>query len=187
MLIIGDSLIRHIKKPLTTPIENVETHVKSIGGCTVDRLLSLIKSGHLQSLFDNQKHLVLMIGTNSLAREKSEIVIEKFEKLLNMIRKTYSVVRTIGVCTVPDRSKSSVYYRSRGDDGGKSIRKRIQNYNRKLKRLEKNQSINQRFTIIPIDFDLTVHVVKDGLHPNRQGVDLISNAIQIYVDTLKNI
>ncbi|CAF3893734.1 unnamed protein product, partial [Rotaria magnacalcarata] len=71
MLLIGDSLLHHVRKPTTTPSESVETHIESIGGCTIDRLIALVQQEHFGSLFRNQKHLIIVIGTNTLAREKS--------------------------------------------------------------------------------------------------------------------
>ncbi|CAF1163660.1 unnamed protein product [Rotaria magnacalcarata] len=185
MLLIGDSLLHHVRKPTTTPSESVETHIESIGGCTIDRLIALVQQEHFGSLFRNQKHLIIVIGTNTLAREKSQSAIVKFEKLLHSIHRKYSYLTTIAVCTVPDRTKTSVFFRTYGDNGGKSIRKRIRNYNRKLKRLRKKQNKSKRFSIIKLDFDLSVHVSSDGLHPNAMGIEHLSSALQNYADTLK--
>jgi lysophospholipase L1-like esterase len=185
MLLIGDSLLHHVRKPTTTPCESVETHIESIGGCTIDRLLTLIKQDHFKSLFLNQKHLIIMIGTNTLAREKSQSAIIKFEKLLHSIYRKYSYLNTIGICTVPERTKTSIFYRTYGDNGGKSIRKRIRKYNRKLKHLRKKQIKSKRFSIIKLNFDLSLHVSKDGLHPNAMGIEHISNVLQTYADTLQ--
>ncbi|CAF4388413.1 unnamed protein product, partial [Rotaria magnacalcarata] len=93
-------------------------------GCTIDRLIALVQQEHFGSLFRNQKHLIIVIGTNTLAREKSQSAIVKFEKLLHSIHRKYSYLTTIAVCTVPDRTKTSVFFRTYGDNGGKSIRKR---------------------------------------------------------------
>lgn len=184
MLVIGDSLLHHVRKPSTTPRESVETYVESIGGCTVDRLTMLIKQNHFSELFLNQKHLIVMIGTNNLARERSQSTIVKFEKLLQLIHRKYSSLRTIAVCTVPTRTKTSIFYRTYGDNGGKSIRKRIASYNRKLKRLSRKQTSSKRFEIIKLNFDLSIHVSKDGLHPNAAGIEHISNVLQAYADSL---
>ncbi|CAF1194819.1 unnamed protein product [Adineta ricciae] len=184
MIVIGDSLLHHIRKPSTTPRESVETYVESIGGCTIDRLTALIKQNHFSELFLNQKHLIIMIGTNNLAREKSQPTIVKFEKLLQLIHRMYSSLRTIAVCTVPTRTKRSIFYRTYGDNGGKSIRKRIKSYNRKLKRLSRKQTSSKCFEIIKLNFDLTIHVSKDGLHPNAAGIEHISNVLQAYADSL---
>jgi lysophospholipase L1-like esterase len=185
MLLIGDSLLHHVRKPLTTPCESVETHIESIGGCTIDRLITLIKQDYFKRLFLNQKHLIIMIGTNNLAREKSQSTIIKLEKLLHLIHRKYSYLSTIAICTVPERTKTSIFYRTYGDNGGKSIRKRIQRYNKKLKQLRKKQIESQRFEIIKLNFDLSLHVSKDGLHPNAAGIEHISNVLQTYADTLK--
>jgi lysophospholipase L1-like esterase len=185
MLLIGDSLLHHVRKPLTTPNESVDTHIESIGGCTIDRLIALIKQDSLKKLFLNQKHLVIMIGTNNLAREKSQSTITKLEKLLHLISRKYSSLTTMAICTVPERTKTSIFYRTYGDNGGKSIRKRIRRYNKKLKQLRKKQIKSKRFAIIKLEFDLSLHVSKDGLHPNAKGIEHISNVLQSYADTLQ--
>jgi len=182
MLLIGDSLLHHVRKPTC---ESIETHIESIGGCTIDRLIALIKKDHFKRLFVNQKHLIIMIGTNNLAREKSQSAIIKFEKLLHSIYRKYSYLNTIGICTVPERTKTSIFYRTYGDNGGKSIRKRIRKYNRKLKHLRKKQIKSKRFSIIKLNFDLSLHVSTDGLHPNAKGIEHISNVLQTYADTLQ--
>jgi lysophospholipase L1-like esterase len=185
MLLLGDSLLHHVRKPLTNPPESIETHIESIGGCTIDRLIALIKKDNFKSLFVNQKHLIIMIGTNNLAREKSESTIEKIERLIQLINRKYSELDTMDICTVPERTKTSIFYRTYGDNGGKSIRKRIRRYNRKLKQLQKKQPKSQRFSIIKLNFDLSLHVSKDGLHPNANGIEHISNVLQTYADTLQ--
>jgi lysophospholipase L1-like esterase len=185
MLLIGDSLLHHVRKPTTTPSESVETHIESIGGCTIDRLITLVKQEYFKSLFVNQKHLIIMIGTNNLAREKSQSALNKLEKLLHLIYRKYSYLNTIAVCTVPKRTKTSIFYRTYGDNGGKSIRKRIRKYNKNLKRLRKKQFTSKRFSIIKLNFDLSLHVSKDGLHPNAMGIEHISNVLQTYADTLQ--
>jgi lysophospholipase L1-like esterase len=185
MLLIGDSLLHHVRKPITTPCESIESHIESIGGCTIDRLITLIKQEYFKKLFLNQKHLIIMIGTNNLAREKSQSTILKLDKLLNLIYRKYSYLNTIAICTVPERTKTSIFYRTYGDNGGKSIRKRIRRYNKKLKYLRKKQLKTQRFSIIKLNFDLSLHVSNDGLHPNSNGIEHISNVLQTYADTLQ--
>ena len=185
MLLIGDSLLRHVRKPTTVPCESIETHIESISGCTIDRLITLIKQEYFQSLFSNQKHLIIMIGTNNLAREKSQSVIIKLEKLLNLIHRKYSYLATVALCTVPTRTKTSIFYRSYGDHGGKSIRKRIEKYNKRLKHLRKRQIAPKRFSIIELNLDLSIHLSNDGLHPNATGIEYISNVLQTYANTLK--
>lgn len=185
MLLIGDSLFHNIRKPTTKVRESVETRIKSIGGCTVERLLCMMKENRFDNLFENQKHLILMIGTNSLAREKSEIVIGKFRRLLEVIREKYSTLETIAVCKVPTRTKTSIFYRSKGDNGGKSIRKRIEKFNRKLSRLKNEIRSDFNFSIIDVDFDPTVHLRRDGLHPNSIGVTFLSQILQNYAQTLQ--
>jgi hypothetical protein len=76
-----------------------------------------------------------MIGTNNVAREKSESTISKLEKLFHLISRKYSYLNTIAICTVPERTKTSIFYRTYGDNGEKSMRKRIRRYNKKLKYL----------------------------------------------------
>ncbi|CAF2671970.1 unnamed protein product [Rotaria sp. Silwood2] len=187
MLLIGDSLLHHVRKPITTPCESVETHIESIGGCTIDRLITLIKQEYFKTLFLNQKHLIIVIGTNNLAREKSQSTIIKLEKLLHLIYRKYSYLNTIAICTVPKRTKTSIFYRTYGDNGGKSIRKRIRKYNKQLKHLRKKQIKIRRFSIIKLNIDLSLHVSNDGLHPNAMGIEYISNVLQDYADTLKII
>jgi lysophospholipase L1-like esterase len=185
MLLIGDSLLHHVRKPTTTPCESVETHIESIGGCTIDRLIGLIKKDHFKSLFLNQKHLIILIGTNNLARERSQSTLIKLENLIHLIYRKYSYLNTVAVCTVPERTKTSIFYRTYGDNGGKSIRKRIRKYNKNLKRLRRKQMKSKRFSIIKLNFDLSLHVSKDGLHPNAKGIEHISNVLQTYADTLQ--
>ncbi|CAF0865464.1 unnamed protein product [Adineta steineri] len=185
MLLIGDSLLHHVRKPTTIPCESIETYIESIGGCTIDRLMAMIKQDNFKTLFYNQKHLVILIGTNNLARERSESTIIKFEKLLQLIYRKYPHLSTVAVCTVPERTKTSIFYRTYGDNGGKSIRKRIRKYNRKLKHLRKKQPTSKKFHIIKLNFDLSLHVSKDGLHPNAKGIEHISNVLQNYADTLQ--
>ena len=185
MLLLGDSLLHHVRKPTTNPCESVETRIESIGGCTIDRLTALMKQDHFRSSFFNQKHLVLMIGTNNLAREKSQAVLDKLEKLLGIIHRKHPSLSTVAVCTVPERTKTSIFYRTYGDNGGKSIRKRIRRYNRKLKHLREQQPRSKRFSIVRLKFDLSQHVSTDGLHPNGTGIEHISNVLQTYADTLR--
>lgn len=185
MLLLGDSLLHHVRQPCTTPNESVETHIESIGGCTIDRLTGLIKQDSFKRLFYQQKHLVILIGTNNLAREKSQSTMKKFEKLIELIIRKYPLLESIGICTVPERTKDSIFYRTYGDNGGKSIRKRIRRYNRRLKDLKKKQSKSRRVKIIKLKFDLSVHVSRDGLHPNAKGIEHISNVLQNYADTLE--
>ncbi|CAF5026073.1 unnamed protein product [Rotaria sp. Silwood1] len=187
MLLIGDSLLHHVRKPTTSPCESVETYIESIGGCTIDRLIVLIKQDYFKRLFLNQKHLIIIIGTNNLAREKSQSTIIKLEKLFDLINRKYSYLNTIAICTVPERTKTSIFYRTYGDNGGKSIRKRIKKYNKKLKQLRKKQIKSKRFSIIKLNFDLSLHISNDGLHPNAMGIEHISNILQDYANTLKII
>lgn len=182
MLLIGDSLLRHVRLPQITSNQSINnSHIESIGGCTIDRLILLIKQNRFQQLFDNQKHVIILMGTNNLAREKSEVTIKKTRQLIDLIYRKYSWIQTMAICTVPERTKTSVFYRTYGDNGGKSIRKRIQRYNRKLKSLRKKK---RNFSLIQLNFDLTCHVSKDGLHPNAAGTEHISNILQEYADTL---
>ncbi|CAF4327158.1 unnamed protein product, partial [Adineta steineri] len=58
-------------------------------------------------------------------------------------------------------------------------------YNRKLKHLRKKQPTSKKFQIIKLNFDLSLHVSKDGLHPNAKGIEHISNVLQSYADTLQ--
>ena len=185
MLLLGDSLLHHVRKPTTTPKESVETHIESIGGCTIHRLTAMVKQDSFKRLFHQQKHLVILIGTNNLAREKSESTLKKLQNLIDLINRKYSTLDSIGICTVPERTKDSIFYRTYGDNGGKSIRKRIRRYNRKLKDLKKKQSKSRRFEIIKLKFDLSLHVSRDGLHPSPSGVEHISNVLQGYADTLE--
>ncbi|CAF4270921.1 unnamed protein product, partial [Adineta steineri] len=97
MLLIGDSLLHHVRKPTTIPCESIETYIESIGGCTIDRLMAMIKQDNFKTLFYNQKHLVILIGTNNLARERSESTIIKFEKLLQLIYRKYPYLSTVAV------------------------------------------------------------------------------------------
>ena len=183
MLLIGDSLLHHVRKPTTVPCESVDTHIESIGGCTIDRLIALMDKDHFRGLFTHQKHLILMIGTNTLAREKSQSAIVKLKKLLQIIHRKYPFLRTVALCTVPARTKTSIFYRTYGDNGGKSIRKRIKKYNHKLKRLRKKL----RFSIIELKFDLAKHLSTDGLHPNGKGIAHISDVLQAYADTIRPV
>lgn len=178
MLLIGDSLLRHVR--LSQP----NSHTESIGGCTIDRLIVLLKQNYFRQLFNNQKHLVILIGTNNLAREKSDVTIGKTRQLIDLIYRKYSFIQTLAICTVPSRTKTSIFYRTYGDNGGKSIRKRIERYNRKLKSLRKKQHSTQRFSVIRLNFDLSLHVSNDGLHPTAAGIEHISNVLQEYANTL---
>ena len=67
----------------------------------------------------------------------SQSSLVKLEKLLHLIYRKYSYFNTIALCTVPERTKTSIFYRTYGDNGGKSIRKRIRKYNKKLKQFKK--------------------------------------------------
>ena len=181
MLLIGDSLLQHVRKPMTVPCEPVETHIVSIGGCTIDRLIALMQKDHFRGLVSHQKHVVLMIGTNTLAREKSQSAIVKVKELVQIIHRKYPFLQTVALCTVPARTRTSIFYRAYGDNGGKSIRKRIKKYNHKLKRLRKKL----RVAIIELTFDPAKHLSPDGLHPNGKGIGHISDVLQTYADTIR--
>ncbi|CAF3969258.1 unnamed protein product, partial [Rotaria sp. Silwood1] len=146
ILLIGDSHLHHVQKPITTPCKSFETHIESIGDCTIDRLISLIKHENFNKLFFDQKHLIIMI-----------------EKLINLIQDKYSYLNTIGICTVPEHTKATIFYRIYGDNGEKSI----------------------PFKIIKLNFNLTIHLSNDGLHSNTIGMQHILNVLQTYANTLQ--
>lgn len=153
IVLIGDSLARGVGEKLQQQTEIVTT--MSRGGAKIENTTEQIAS-----LQDNEdRHLVLLVGTNNIRNETSETVKLKYKGLLEASKKIKN--RRVSVIGIPRRFDLPAYENSR--------------------RIGVNSYLEKLCKELDIEFILhepyRSRVAKDGLHFNYIGQDELARKI----------
>ena len=106
MLLVGASLVRGVGQRLEKQCPHMVTAV-SRGGAKIQDIEEEV--GKLVGRED--RHLVVMVGTNDIQREGSEVVLKKFKSLIERCRGVRN--RVVTVVGIPRRYDLSTYQESR--------------------------------------------------------------------------
>jgi hypothetical protein len=153
VVLVGDSLVKGVGQKLEANSHMFSTVCK--GGAKIEQI-----SDEISKLENNkERHLVVMVGTNNVQRDYSEVVLDKYDKLLEQCkRKENKVVTMIGI---PARSDLDEFCNSR----------RI-GINERLKL--KCKTIGVEY----LDYEcVRSRLTRDGLHMNNLGQDELARRI----------
>lgn len=153
IVLIGDSLARGVGLKLEQQNHMIST--RSTSGAHIETITEEIKT-----MEDNDdRHLVVLAGTNNIQQEGSEVVIAKFKCLLEASKKIKN--RKVTVIGIPRRDDLSSYQNSR----------RI-GVNMRLEELCNEQDIEF------VGYEpASSRLAKDGLHFNHLGQDELARKI----------
>ena len=156
VIVLGDSLVKGVGECLEHQSDMFSS-----------RAYSGLRIEHTETkgtqLGDNpDSHLILMVGTNNLKSEGSELMAKKYVKVINEAKK--HKFRKISVVSILDRTDVGDLYDSR----------RLA-VNRRLKGICKENGVD-----FPWISDVRKHLSRDGLHLNRNGQELVSSEIFTY-------
>jgi hypothetical protein len=153
VLVVGDSMARGLGKCLENDGGGM---VKSIayGGAKIEDLETRV-----WRLGDKpESHLVLVVGTNNLCKEGSEVIRKRFQSLMGELRKhRFRKVSFVGIL----RRKVNSYLDSRR-----------MGINLMLRRMCEENGMG----FVDEDVDLG-HLARDGLHLNAEGADYMARAV----------
>lgn len=153
IVLIGDSLARGVGAKLEYQSHMVTT--KSRGGTKIEDATEQI-----ERLEDNDdRHLVVLVGTNNIQKETSETVKGKYKSLIEACKKVKN--RRVSLIGIPQRFDLTGYQNSR----------RI-GVNLELERLCKECNVE----FIPHE-PYRSRMAKDGLHFNHTGQDELARKI----------
>src|SRR5271163_3851850 len=74
------------------------------GGARIESLTWNVKHKHVESL-SSESHLVVMVGTNNLKSEGTEIIMRKYEELMDQIKEKCKKVSMVGILTRGDEDQ----------------------------------------------------------------------------------
>lgn len=153
IVLLGDSLARGVGAKLEQQSHMVTT--KSRGGAKIENATEQI--GLLQ---DNEdRHLVVLVGTNNVQNETSETIRMKYKSLLETSKKVKN--RRVSVIGIPQRFDLSGYQNSR--------------------RIGANLQLANMCRELDIEFisyePYRSRIAKDGLHFNHVGQDELARKI----------
>ena len=153
IVLIGDSLARGVGAKLEKQSHMVTTN--SRGGAKIENAAEQI--GMLQ---DNEdRHLVVLVGTNNVQNETSETIRLKFKSLLETSKKMKN--RRVSVIGIPNRYDLSGYQNSR--------------------RIGANLQLEKMCKELDIEFityePYRSRIAKDGLHFNHVGQEELARKI----------
>jgi hypothetical protein len=156
VLLVGDSMARGMGHCLMRDGGGYSGISKSIayGGARIEDL-----EGRIQCLGDKpDSHLVLVVGTNNLCQEGSEVIRRRLERLIEELRKhRYRKVSFVGIL----RRRVNGYLDSR----------RI-GINMRLQRMCEENG----FEFVEGDVGVE-HLARDGLHLNGEGEDYMARLV----------
>lgn len=153
IVLIGDSLARGVGSKLEQQCNIVTT--MSRGGAKIENTTEQIAS-----LQDNEdRHLVVLVGTNNIQNETSETIKQKYKSLLEASKKVKN--RKVSVIGIPRRFDLTAYQNSR--------------------RIGVNLGVENLCKELGIEFILhepyRSRLAKDGLHFNNIGQDELARKI----------
>ena len=91
--LLGDSLVRGVGKKLEAQCSNVFS-AKSIGGARIEAVTEEVRK--LEARDD--RHLVVMVGANNIQQDGSEVVLRKFQVLIDCCKKVKNrAVTVVGI------------------------------------------------------------------------------------------
>ena len=153
IVLIGDSLTRGVGAKLEQQSHMVTT--KSRGGAKIENVTEQIEL--LQDKDD--RHLVVLVGTNNIQNENSETIRKKFKSLLETSKKVKN--RRVSMVGIPNRFDLSGYQNSR--------------------RIGVNLQLEKMCRELDIEFityePYRSRIAKDGLHLNHVGQDELARKI----------
>jgi len=153
IMLIGDSLARGVGAKLEQQSHMVTT--KSRGGAKIENITEQI--GLLQD--NDDRHLVVLVGTNNVQNETSETIRRKYRSLLETSKKVKN--RRVSVVGIPNRFDLTGYQNSR--------------------RIGANLQLEKMCRVLEIDFityePYCSRIAKDGLHFNHVGQDELARKI----------
>lgn len=153
IVLIGDSLARGVGEKLEFQSSMVTTMSK--GGAKIENITEQV--GSLQD--NEERHLVVLAGTNNIKNETSEIIKTKYRSLLEACRKTKN--RRISIIGIPQRFDLSGYQNSR-----------------RIGVNEKLEALCKEFGVEYIQHEpYRSRLAKDGLHLNNLGQDELARKI----------
>lgn len=113
VFVLGDSLVRGVGKKLEAQCGAVFS-TRSIGGARIEGLTEEVRK--LEAKDD--RHLVVMVGTNNIQEDGSEVVLRKFSKLIECCKSVKNravtivgIPRRFGVTSLQENRRSSVNVR----------------------------------------------------------------------------
>ena len=153
IVLAGDSLARGVGAKLEQQSHMVTT--MSRGGAKIENIADDI--GLLQ---DNEdRHLVVLVGTNNVQREGSETIRSKYEGLLEASKKVKN--KKVSVVGIPRRYDLSEYQNSRRIGVNLQLKKLCNEHDVEFIEYEPHRS----------------RIARDGLHFNHIGQDELAKAI----------
>src|ERR1051325_8568715 len=153
IVLVGDSLARGVGARLEQQSNMVST-ISVSGGHIEDITKELCKLGD-----KDDRHIVVLVGTNNIKGEGSEVVLSKYKCLIDESNKIKN--RKVSIVGIPRRLDLSTVHNSR----------RI-GVNKRLKEL--CEAMNVEF----IDYEpLDNRLARDGLHLNHLGQDDLGRKI----------
>jgi len=153
IVLIGDSLARGVGTKLEQQSHMVTT--KSRGGAKIEHAAEQIRL-----LPDNEdRHLVVLVGTNNVQNETSETIRLKFKSLLETSKKMTN--RRVSVIGIPRRYDLSGYQNSRRIGANLQLEKMCKELDIEFIKYEPYRS----------------RIAKDGLHFNHVGQEELARMI----------
>lgn len=153
VVIIGDSLVRGVGAKLEQQ-SNMYT-AASRGGARIENVTEEIS----QMKDKEDRHLVVLVGTNNVQKEGSVEIIEKYKTLIEVSKRIKS--RKISICGIPRRVDLTSYQNSR--------------------RLGVNQQLKEICTKNDVEYieyePQNSRLARDGLHLNYLGQDELAGRI----------
>lgn len=153
IVLVGDSLARGVGAKLEQQSNMVSTICRP--GANIEDIskdLSKLKN-------KDDRHLVLLVGTNNIKREGSEIVLSKYKNLIDESKRIKN--RKVSVVGIPRRVDLSRFHNSRRIGVNKSLK-------------EMCGAMNVEF----IDYEpVDNRLARDGLHLNHLGQDELGRKI----------
>lgn len=147
IVLVGDSLARGVGAKLEHQSNMVSTICKP-GAHIEDINKEICKLGN-----KNDRHLVLLVGTNDIKREGSEVILSKYKCLIDESKKIKN--RKVSIVGIPRRVDLSRFHNSRRIGVNKSLKEMCGAMNVEFIEYE------------PMDNKLA----RDGLHLNHLGQD----------------
>jgi len=153
LMLVGDSLARGVGERLVQQ-SNMASKL-SIGGARIEKI-----SEEIEKLKDSDgRHLVLLVGTNNLKAEGSELILRKFKAMMDVCKKRIS--RKVTVVGIPRRADLTSYEQS----------KRV-GINLRLK----DMCTENKFEFFDYEPQRS-RLARDGLHFNALGQDELGREI----------
>lgn len=156
IVLVGDSLARGVGAKLEQQSHMVTTLCK--GGAKIEQVAE-----EISRLDDKEdRHLVVLVGTNNIQREGSIVLIDKYRKLLEECKKIKN--RKVSLIGIPRRSDLSSYEESRRIGVNLWLKELCNEYGAAFLPYEPRDN----------------RLARDGLHLNHVGQDELGRAIFVH-------